>query len=189
MKFKSRFVPKNIWVKNFIYLLAPVILLVFSVFSILYIFEAGRLASIVTLPYALIFILGIAFLRLSRTYIIKREVSRRGHYLVCFGKIVKEDEKDVYVIFTKEEKRHDKHFIERQAKQLNPDSLPVLDLKDEIYYIGTPEKEEELGVKVFGKKNLNNKNVEKEGDGLFLLEYIGENKIIPILSKKMKNLK
>lgn len=189
VKFKSQFVSKSILPKNFVYLLAPIILLVFSVFSILYIFEAGRLASIVTLPYALIFILGVVFLRLSRIYIIKKEVSRRGHYLVCLGKIIKEDGNYAYVLFSKDEKRHDKHFIERVAKQLNIDTLPVLDIKDETHYIDLSENGGQLGLKVLNKKEVNNQDIAKEGESVFLLEYIDDKNILPISNKKMRKSK
>lgn len=189
VKFKSRFVPKNIWFKNFIYLLAPVILLVFSVFSILYIFEAGRITSLITLPYVLIFVVGIVFLRLSRIYILKKEVSRRGHYLVCLGKVVKEDNDEVYLAFSTAEKRQDKNFLERQIKQLNADALPVLDVKDEVYCLDASENGEKLNLKVLSKKKIYGKKNAKEGDDIFLLEYVDDSLVVPIATKSMKKLK
>lgn len=183
IKFKSRFVPISIWKKNFIYILSPIILLLFSIFSIIYIFEAGRLASLMTIPYLLIFFVAVVFLRLAKNYVMKKEVTQEGKYLVCLAKIIKEDEKNMYLIFTNGEKRHDKYFIEKCFKQLDSSSFPELSLKDVPYSIKLPEIGEPLFLKVFRRKSVIEKNLHKDINEILHLEYI-DNKHIRLISSK-----
>lgn len=184
VKFKSRFVPKSIWKKNFIYLLAPIILLFFSVFSLIYIFEAGRLATLITIPYGLIFLLSVVFLRLSRLYVIKKEVNKPNQYLFCLGKVVKEENKIVYVAFSKDTKRHDNYYIEKSVKELVPEVLPSLSVKDEVHIL--EHENGQLCIKVFRKKELLEKKMKHGAGDILYLEYVDNKNVLLISERKMK---
>lgn len=181
VKFKGFFMPKNVWGKNFIYLLAPIILLAFSAFSLKYIFDAGKLASLITIPYLIVFMLSITLLKLSKNYVVKKEVSKDGLYLVCLAKTIKEDDKNVYLIFSTGEHRHEKYYLEKYAKQLSDADVPLLTSKDEAFLL---DSETELYAKVFTRKKLIEKRVDFGEDSLTPLVYV-DNKHISLIPSKI----
>lgn len=178
-KFKRQFMPIKVWAKNWLYLLSPAILLLFSLFSIKYLFEIGSLYSWKSIPYIVTFVLSVILLKIVKRHVTQKELGQVGAYLICQAKTIKREGKSIYLLFSIGENRHDKYFIEKYANQLAVADLPLLTTKSGVYQV---EGQDNCYVKVFLEAEIKKANAGWTDKDLVQLLFVSEKEIslIPI---------
>lgn len=100
--------------KSWLYV-APVLLLLMSIFCILFLLKGDRLVSWYAAPYVLIFVVATIWFKAVRKTLTNRIVSNPDFFIVAFAKPVLTDKFMVYALFSTGANRHNANYIEHQA--------------------------------------------------------------------------
>lgn len=173
-RFKRYYMPKSTWLKSGV-IIPPVILLLFASFSLKYLFERELLLSWYAVPYVVLFIASVVFLKMTKQYATKKELNREGRYLICQARNVLIDGKNVYSVFTTDENRHDKYYVDKLAKRLADVEMPELTFKSSAHSLNLDAVGGETTncyIKVFLSADIERKNAQWNNSGSFQVMFV-----------------
>lgn len=121
-KFKKKYFPKQLWIKSTI-LYLPVLFLFIALVGLVFLLNSNMLISIYALPFIILFLFATLWFKTLKKHIQNKFLDNPNSFLVCAATILEEDNNMVYLIFSPDSKRHNKFFIESEAKTLQKDNI------------------------------------------------------------------
>lgn len=121
-KFKKKYFPKQLWIKSAI-LYLPVLFLFIALLGLVFLLNSDMLISIYAIPFVILFLFATLWFKTLKKHVQNKFFDNPDSFLVCAATILEEDNNMVYLIFSPESKRHNKFFIEAEAKTLQKDNI------------------------------------------------------------------
>lgn len=188
-KFKKKYLPKYFWLKNAA-IYPPSIFLFFALFGFVYLLNYDMLLTYYAIPFVVIFLLATVWFKMTKKAVFKKMFDDRSSYLICLSKVVKEDGDWVYALFTTDQKRHNKYFIQDLSKNIN-DSFFDEELKGKLRR-QAQKLDADLSpissdayIKAFGKKEMSKSRESWRGEEVFPVFYINDRDILLIKQKDL----
>jgi len=189
-KIKKKYLPPNNWFKmTAIY--PPAIFIFFALFGLVYLLNHDMLLSYYAIPFVVIFLLATIWLKRTRQILLNNLLEGKDAYLACLAKPVREEGGWIYAVFTTDEKRHNKYFIEDLAKKISLDSFDVEVLeqtKKKVYRLPAviSPVSESAYMKAFRKKDITKWIATWRENEIFPVFYINEQNIMLIKPKDLE---
>lgn len=183
-KAKKKYLPPYFWIRN-VAIYPPVIFLFFALFGLVYLLNHDMLMSYYAIPFVLIFLLATIWLKRTRQILLKNLIQNKDTYKACLAKTVEEKDGWIYAVFTTDEKRHNRYFIENLGKNINPLLLNAEiweESKKQAYKLPSDISpvSDNAFFKAFRKKEMAGRGVET-----FPVFYINERNILLIKPKDL----
>lgn len=121
-KMKRYYLNKIAWWKN-LSIISPILLITIGVIGIVYYSNIDSLYQWHTLPYAIVFILGVIVLLAVKSGLQKKYLNNKDAFLCCAAYLIGEYKGYGYFIYSTEN-RYSDSWIEKQAKSLSFDEIP-----------------------------------------------------------------
>ena len=115
-KLRRFYLNKIAWWKN-ASIISPVLLIFTGVMGIVYYSNTDDLYAWHTLPYAIVFVLGVIFLLYVKSTLKKRFLNNKDSFLCCASCLVGEQKGYGYYVYSTDN-RYSESWIEKQAKGL-----------------------------------------------------------------------
>ncbi len=126
VKFKKKYFPKQLWIKTpSLYL--PVFFLFLALAGLVYLLNFDVLFTFRAIPFIILFFIATLWFKSLKKHIQNKYFNNPESFTVCTATILDEDNDYVYLVFTNQEKRHNKYFIEAEAKNLEQEGLLTSD--------------------------------------------------------------
>lgn len=119
-KFKRNNFPSSLFYTNFLFI-APSLLIFCGLAGALYLFKINQLISLIVIPYIVLFVIGTIWLKSIRLHIVRSKIDNEDSFLTCWAIPVQEEKNISYFLFTTNNKRHDKYYIENLKKKIKID--------------------------------------------------------------------
>ena len=186
--FKKPYIPFSSKWKSWLYL-APVLLLLMSLFAALWLLGKGQLATWVVTPYAVIFVVATIWFKAVRKAVEEKLMTHPDFFITAFAKPVLTDKFMVYAIFSVGANRHNTTFIEHQAAVVSStyaDLIPQLKPKQALLLnAGTEENPDALYLCCLRKFNVRSNNIGWNEKDAFALLFVDKKQVKSIpLGKK-----
>lgn len=131
-RLKKKYLPKFFWAKNAA-IYPPSIFIFFSLFGLLYLLSYDMLMTYYAIPFVLLFLLATIWLKNTKRYVLRKLFEQKNLFVICLGRIVKNQENKVFVLLTNGGKRHNKYFLQHLEKEVDLEGLvgdEVLEVED-----------------------------------------------------------
>lgn len=196
IKFKKKYLPKYFWFRN-PGIFPPSSLIFLSLLGLVYLLNSDMLVSYYAIPFVAILLLGAIWLKMAKKLILKRLYESPDSYKICLAKPISEDNNTAYLIFSKDTKRHNKHFIQSIQKDMEKNGFTESDIFSTIKQKSEKEAQtisEEFtsgwdNIYIIGmkKSDLNKSDVLWKTEGFTFLLYINDKEILPVKRKDIKS--
>lgn len=185
--FKRRYLSKIAWWKS-ILLIAPTLLLFVGIAGVIYVVQNEAIASWYMIPYAVVFVMGAAWLKAVKKHLQDKLLKDNERFLVCAARAIADKGGYYYFIFTKESKRHNEALINKLGEEIDFTSLSDDDLlaaRKRIIEVATQEEESTIYIKAVSVNNVLKTNRENLRTGITPLLYVSPTNVFVIRRKDL----
>lgn len=184
--FKGKYLRMTSWWKTPL-IIAPTLILFTGIVGLIYCLKADLLLSLYSIPYILIFLFGTIWFKGLKKHILKSKFDNREGFKVCLSKVLAIDSGYTYLIFTKDQKRHNEHFINKILSNKSNKHIDLSTIKNsQATPIDNIEDTEILLTKISNGK-LKKSIANTENINSIPLLYINSKNIFVILKKDQIN--
>lgn len=183
VKFKRAYLNKIPWWKSAL-LISPSLLLFVGVVGIIHFSRIELLYSWRSVPYIAIFLLGALWLRYIKSHLQKKILNKGKSFLCCMGSVIGEKNGYYYFLFTKDDKRHHSHWIQKIASSIDFSQISEeLLLKAEKEVVSLPlsndNDESKLYLRAIAKNVVTKEYKTIDNKTIVPLVYISDKYVFP----------
>lgn len=196
-KFKKKYLPKYFWFRN-PGIFPPSSLIFLALLGLVYLLNSDMLISLYAIPFAVILLLGAIWLKTTKKIILNRLYETPDSYKICISKPISKDNDTIFLIFSKDSKRHNKHFIQSAQKDMVKNGFVESDMfstmKQKIGTEAQPVSDEYTGgwdnifITCMKKSDLNKSDALWKTEGFTFLLYINDKEILPVKRKDLASV-
>jgi len=182
--FKKKYLGLTSWWKNI--LIIPSILFLFlGLFGMLYLMHHDSLISYYAIPFIVAFMIGTIWFKSVKRHIYNTMLNDESGFKVCAGGLVHAEKGFTYLILINGQKRHNEHFIQQLAKDIDKDNIILLASKRKQTPILIQDKDIDYYAIAVPTSNISKYNpTRNETDSIPLL-FVNSKKVLIIKGKDL----
>lgn len=184
--FKGKYLRMISWWKTTL-IIPPILILFTGIIGLIYCLKADLLISVYSIPYIIIFLLGTIWFKGLKKYLFKSKLNDKNAFKVCLSGILARENGYTYLVFSKDQKRHNEHFINKASSDISNKNIDLSTIKNsQATPIDNIEDTEILLTKISNGK-LKKSIANTENINSIPLLYINSKNIFVILKKDQIN--
>ncbi|WP_108822985.1 hypothetical protein [Dysgonomonas sp. Marseille-P4361] len=185
--FKRSYLSKTPWWKT-ILIIAPICLLFVGLAGIIYILKQDMLASLYSIPYLALFVVGTIWFKAIKRHIFKTKINTPDSFLVCLARPIHEEVNKVFSVFITDSHRHNSYYIKNLGEKIEFEELIKKDSnlqKKGVHPIYDDNSESNLFLFVSDAKDISKKNKSWNKEETFPVLYIDKDYTFAIKAKDL----